>query len=74
MTENINPHDKVLLQLAIFSHCVHLNPPTIEALTSQLPVLTVDPHVHTGAFLTGFYCNFDHPEQYQTILLPVKSG
>ena len=31
---------------------------------SQLPVLTVDPHVHTytGAFLTGFYCHFDHPE------------
>ena len=37
--------------------------------TSQLTVLTVDPNVHTGAFLTGFYCHFDHPEQYQTMLL-----
>ena len=26
----------------------------IEVKTSQLPVLTVDPNVHTGAFLTGF--------------------
>ena len=60
-----------------------INPPTIEALyvkiavevkTSQLPVLTVDPNVHTGAFLTGFYCHFDHPEQYQTMLLPVTNG
>ena len=47
------------------------NPPTIEALqlkvavevkTSQLPVLTVQSNVHTGAYLTGFYCNFDHPD------------
>ena len=52
-----------------------INPPPIEALklkvavevkTSQLPVLTVDPNVHTGAFLTGFYCHFDHPEQHQS--------
>ena len=42
--------------------------------TSQLPVLTVDPNVHTRVFLTGFYCNFDHPEQHQTMLLPVKNG
>ena len=44
-----------------------INPPTIAALqveiavevkTSQLPVLTVDPNVHTGAFLTAFYCHF----------------
>ena len=64
-------------------HCV-INPPTIAALwsevtvevkTSQLPFLyiyfvyTVDRNVHTGAFLTAFYCHFDHPEQYQTILL-----
>ena len=28
----------------------------------------------TRAFLTGFYCHFDHPEQYQTMLLPVKNG
>ena len=40
---------------------------------SQLPILTVDPNVHTGAFLTVFYCNFDHPEQYQIMLLPVKN-
>ena len=37
-------------------------------------VLTVDPNVHTGVVLTGFYCHFDHPEQYQTMLLPVKNG
>ena len=35
--------------------------------TSQLPVLAVDPNVHTGAFLTGVYCHFDHPQQYKTI-------
>ena len=35
---------------------------------------TVDPNVHTGAFLTAFYCHFDHPEQYQTMLLPVKNS
>ena len=29
---------------------------------------------HLGAFFTGFYCHFDHPEQYQTILLPVKNS
>ena len=54
--------------------CITFNRPTIEALqlkvavevkTSQLPVLTVDPNVHTGAFLTGFYCHFDHPERRQ---------
>ena len=48
------------------------NPPTIaelewqvaiEVKISQLPVLNVDPNVHTGAFLTGFYCHFDHPEK-----------
>ena len=27
----------------------------------------------TGACLIGFYCNFDHPQQYQTMLLPVKT-
>ena len=37
--------------------------------TSQLPVLTVEPTVHTGAFVTDFYCHFDHPEHYQTMLL-----
>ena len=61
---------------------IFTDPPTIEALqlkvavevkTSQLPVLTVDPNVHTGAFLTGFYCHFDHPEQYQTMLLQSKT-
>ena len=41
---------------------------------SQLTVLTVDPNVHTGALLTGFDCHFDHPEQYHTMLLPVKNG
>ena len=41
---------------------------------SQLPVSTVDPNVHTGAFFTGFYCHFDHPEQHKTKLLPVKNG
>ena len=60
-----------------------INPPTIETLqlqvaaevkTSQLPVLTVDPNVHTGTFLTGFYCHFGHPEQYQTMILPVKNS
>ena len=33
-----------------------------------------DRNMHTGAFLTGFYCHFDHPEQYQTMLLPVKNS
>ena len=56
-----------------------LHPPTIEALylkvavevkISQLPCFTVDPNVHT--FLTAFYCHFDYPDQYQTMLLPVK--
>ena len=60
-----------------------INPPTIEALqlkvavevkTSQLTVLPVDPKVHTGTFLTGFYCHCDHPEQYQIMLLPVKNS
>ena len=37
-------------------------------------VLTVDPNVHTVSFLTGFYCHFDHPQQYLTMLLPVKNG
>ena len=46
----------------------------VEVKTSQLPVLTVDPNVHTGAFLTGFYCHFDHPEQHQAMLLPVKNS
>ena len=41
---------------------------------SQLTVLTVDPNVHTAAFLTGFYCHFDHPQQYKTMLLPVRNG
>ena len=36
----------------------------VEVKTSQLPVLTIDPNVHTGAFLTGFDCHFDHPQQY----------
>ena len=36
--------------------------------TTQLAVLSVDPNVHTGAFVTGFDC-----EQYQTMLLPVKN-
>ena len=58
----------------------YINPPTIAALQveiavevkiSQLPVLTVDPNVHTGAFLTAFYCHFD---QYKTMLLPVKNS
>ena len=60
-----------------------LKPPSIAELqweiaivvkTSQLTGLTVDPNVHTGAFLTGFYCHFDHPQQYKTMLLPVKNG
>ena len=38
------------------------------------PGLAVDPNVQTGEFLTGFYCNFDHPEQHQTMLLPVKNS
>ena len=43
--------------------------------TSQLPVLTVDPNVHTGAlYLTGFYRHFDNPQQYKTMLLPVNNG
>ena len=67
----------VLMNTALFWplwETVHgyFNPPTIAALQveiavevkiSQLPVLTVDPNVHTGAFLTAFYCHFDHPEQ-----------
>ena len=63
-----------------------LNPPTIAALQVQiavevkisqltvLTVLTVDPNVHTGTFLTAFYCHLDHPEQYQTMLLPDKNS
>ena len=45
---------------------------SIVVKNSQLPVLSIDPNVHTGAFLTGFYYHFDHPEQYQTMVLPVK--
>ena len=68
--------------LAVKCTCRRVNPPTIAALQvviavevkiSQLPVLTVDTNVHTGAFLTAFYCHFDHPEQYQTMLLQVKN-
>ena len=62
------------------------NPPTIHVaeLSWQVRVaysaqnclfLTVDPNVHTWAFLTGFDCNFDHTQQYKTMLiLPVKNG
>ena len=59
-----NPHTIKALQLKV----------AVEVKSSQLPVLTVDPNVHTGAVLTGFYCHFDHPEQYQTMFLPVKNG
>ena len=61
----------------------NINPPTIAALqmencyrgqNQQLPVLTVELNAHTGAFFDGFYCHFDHPEQYQTMLLPVKNS
>ena len=72
------------MHVGIMSHLLTgFTLPTIEALqlkvaagvkTSQLSVLTVDPNVHTGAFFTGFYCHFDHPEQYQTMLLPVKNS
>ena len=41
---------------------------------SQLPVLIVDPNVHAGLFLTGFYYHFDHLQQYKTMLLPIKDG
>ena len=41
---------------------------------SQLTVWSVDLNVHTGALLTGFYYHFDHPQQYKTMLLPVKNG
>ena len=37
----------------------------IEVKISELPVLTVHPNVHTGAFLIDLYCHFDHPEQLQ---------
>ena len=29
---------------------------------------------HSGIFHRVFYCHFDHPEQYQTMLLPFKNG
>ena len=35
---------------------------------------TVDPTVHTGAFMTGFDCHLDHPQQYKIMLLPHKNG
>ena len=62
---------------------IYVNPPTIAALQwqvalvvkiSKLPVLTVDPNVHTEIFFTGFDCHFDHPQQYKTMFLPVKDG
>ena len=66
-----------MCELQIFIIII-INRPTIAALqevkTSQLPVLTVDPNVHMGAFLTALYCHFDDPEQYQTMLLPVKNS
>ena len=39
----------------------------VEVKISQLLILTVDSNVHAGAFLTGFYCHFDHLQQYKTI-------
>ena len=82
----IGPRESVLCSQrssdVIRVQSVSINPPIIPeqwqvaivVKTSELPVLTVDPYVHTGAFLTCFYCNFDHPEQYKTMLLPVKNG
>ena len=58
-------------------------PPTLAALQwqvavvvkiTQLPVLTVDQDVHTGSFFNGFYCHFDHPQQYKTMFSPDKNG
>ena len=39
-------------------------------LCNRLPVLTVNPNEHTGAF----WMVFNHPEQYKTMLLPVKDS
>ena len=61
--------------IALLILLLELNLCGIVVKISQLTVLTVDPDVHTtGAFLTGFYCHFDHPQQYKTMLLPVKNG
>ena len=64
----------VVLKPSYFSWTLVASTAATELNITQLPVLTVDPNVHTEAFFTGFYCNFDHPEQYQTMLLPVKNG
>ena len=59
-----------LLQLRHFSRKLLWRAKPVNCLLGLLTQMCTQGHF----WLVFFYCHFDHPEQYQTMLLPVNNG